>query len=229
MVSRRSAPGWLVAYLVAASLDTLAVFTDLEVLASFTKPFLMPLLLALFVSSLDGLTHPMSTWVKRALIFAWVGDIALMGDGDGFFVVGLLAFLVAQICYIVAFRASAALGPLRTMPWLAIPYLVYGAWLLLALAPDLGGLLVPVAIYAATLVGMAILATGVSPTTAVGAILFVVSDSILAATTFSDLLPAAASNWVMPTYLVGQLLIVAGVLQHLGRGSSLRSPVVHRA
>lgn len=228
MLSRRSAPGWLVAYLVAAGLSTLARFADLDLLGVVVKPLLMPLLLAFFVAGLDGLQHRLATWVKRALVFSWIGDLLLMGDGRLFFVLGLLGFLGAQICYIAAFRPNALLGPLRTKPWLALPYVAYGAAFLWLLMPDLGALLVPVSIYAATLIAMAILATGVSPTTAAGAILFVVSDSLIAATRLSDLLPSSAANWIMPTYVAGQLLIVLGVLQHLGRGAALRTATHHR-
>ena len=40
----------------------------------------------------------------------------------------------------------------------------------------------PIVVYAAALVTMAVLATGVSPSTAVGAILFLLSDSLIALT-----------------------------------------------
>jgi len=68
---------------------------------------------------------------------------------------------------------------------------------------------------------MAVLATGVSPSTAVGAILFLLSDSLIALTGLTDLLPDAAGSPIMPTYILGQLLIVVGVLQNLGRLSGV--------
>ena len=218
MFSRRAAPGWLIAYLAVSALDLVGVFGHSAELGAVTKPLLMPLLLAFFVSSLDGLHHHLAKWVKWALVCSWVGDVLLMPDGDLFFVLGLLAFLGAQICYILGFRSSA-LGPLRSRPWLVLPYAGYVLLLLYLLLPDVGGLALPVTVYAVALVTMAILATGVSPTTGVGALLFVASDSLLALTEFTDRLPVAAESWIMPTYLVGQLLIVLGVLQHLGRSS----------
>ena len=69
---------------------------------------------------------------------------------------------------------------------------------------------------------MAVLATGVSPTTAAGAVLFLISDSLIALTELSDRLPGGIADWIMPTYLVGQLLIVLGVLQNLSRWSEVR-------
>jgi uncharacterized membrane protein YhhN len=98
-----------------------------------------------------------------------------------------------------------------------VPYVAVGLGLLVILAPDLGVLFVPVTIYAVALVTMAVLAIGVSPTTAVGAALFLISDSLIALTELSDRMPDGAGTWIMPTYVVGQALIVVGVLQNLGR------------
>ena len=228
MFSRHAARAWLVAYIVVSVANVLSGWADAELLNAVTKALLMPLLLGYFTSCLDGLEHRLVRWVTAALVFSWVGDLLLIGDGDLFFVLGVAAFLGAQICYIVGFRPYAALGPLRTRPWLAVPYLVYGAVLLAMLLPDLGALGVPIAIYAAALVTMAVLATGVSPSTAVGAILFLLSDSLIALTGLTDLLPDAAGSLIMPTYIVGQLLIVVGVLQNLGRLSGVRDLTASR-
>jgi uncharacterized membrane protein YhhN len=217
MLQPRSAPGWFIAYVVLAGFEVVGGFLDSPELRTFAKPLLMPLLLAFLVASLGGLQHPLATWVKRALVFSWVGDLLLMGDGDLFFILGIAAFLGAQICYIAGFRPFTALGPLRNKPWLAVPYVAVGVGLLVMLAPDLGVLFLPVTLYAAALVTMAVLAIGVSPATAAGAALFLVSDSLIALTGLSDLLPDAAGDAIMPTYVVGQLLIVLGVLQNLGR------------
>ena len=103
-----------------------------------------------------------------------------------------------------------------------MPYVAYGIGLLLLLLPDLDGLGIPVAVYATALVTMAVLATGVSPATAAGAILFLLSDSLIALTRLSHTLPDSARAWIMPTYLAGQLLIVMGVLQNLGRATAAR-------
>lgn len=217
MFQRRAATGWLIAYLVVAGLNVLGGLLDSDELLVVSKPLLMPFLLAFFVASLGGLEHPLATWVKRALVFSWLGDLLLMGDGELFFILGIAGFLGAQICYIAGFRAFIGLGPLRDKPWLAAPYVAVGLGLLVILAPDLGVLLVPVTIYAAALVTMAVLAIGVSPATGTGAALFLLSDSLIALTGLSDVLPESAGDAIMPTYVVGQLLIVLGVLQNLGR------------
>lgn len=222
MFTRRMATGWLIAYLAVSAVDVLGVLIDSAALHYASKPLLMPLLLAYFVASLDGLKHRLVSLVKAALVCAWVGDILLMLDGEAFFALGLLSFLAAQVCYIVGFRPYAGLGPLRTRPWLVLPYAAYGLALYLVLLPGLGVLAAPVALYTAALVTMAVLATGIAPRTAVGAILFVLSDSLIALTELTDVLPAAAGMLIMPTYIAGQLLIVLGVLQNLGRGAGVR-------
>ncbi len=222
MLQRRAARGWLIAYALLAGLNVIGGFLSLGELSTITKPFLMPVLLGFFVASLGGLDHPLATWVKRALVFSWLGDVLLMGDGEIFFIAGIAGFLGAQICYIMGFRRFTALGPLHNKPWLALPYVAFGVGLIVLLAPDLGVLLIPVMIYATALVTMAVLATGVSPPTAVGAVLFLISDSLIALTELSDRLPDGAGSWIMPTYVVGQLLIVLGVLQNLGRWTGVR-------
>ena len=216
---------WLGAYIAVAALNVVGVFAHSSVLVNVTKPFLMPLLFAYFAASLDGLEHPLATWVKRALLFSWIGDLLLMGDSELFFVLGLLGFLGAQICYIAGFRPYLRLGPLRNRPWLILPYVAYGLILLALLIPDLGPLLLPVLIYAFALLAMAVLATGVSPITGIGGALFLLSDSLIALTALTDRLGPWAANWIMPTYVVGQLLIVLGVLQLLGRSTRRRAGV----
>ena len=102
---------------------------------------------------------------------------------------GIAGFLGAQICYIAGFGPFIELGPLRAKPWLAPAVRGSGHGITVTLAPDLGVLFVPVTIYAVALVTMAVLAVGVSPTTAVGAGLFLISDSLIALTELSDRLP----------------------------------------
>ena len=225
MFTSRATTGWLSAYLIAGALNVIGVFTDTTWLANATKPLLMPLLLAYFIAGLDGQRSGLTTWVKRALVFSWIGDLLLMGDGELYFILGLLGFLGAQICYISAFRPFVSQGPMRGRPWLILPYLIYWVVLLALLMGDLGPLLVPVLIYSLALLTMAVLALGLSPLTGVGGALFLISDSLIALTALSDRLGESAGDWIMPTYILGQLLIIRGVLQFVGRsGQSVSRP-----
>jgi uncharacterized membrane protein YhhN len=213
--SASRAPVLLVAYAVASGLNVLGHLVDAAALTVVTKPLLMPLLAGYLLAATGRPLTRRVRLVLVALAFSWVGDVALMGVGDGWFLAGLGGFLLAQLSYIAAFAPSVRAGPLGRRPVLALPYVAAWAALIAVLAPSLGGLLVPVMLYGAALMTMAATATGVHRWTAVGAALFVASDSLLALTRLSDAVSlgeGAAGALVMSTYTLGQGLIVAGVV-----------------
>ena len=76
-------------------------------------------------------------------------------------------------------------------------------------APGAGALLVPVVGYGLLLATMAVLATGVSPMVASGAVLFVVSDALIALGAFTGL--SVSGFAIMSTYIAAQVLIAVGV------------------
>ena len=72
-----------------------------------------------------------------------------MPSGDVWFLLGLLAFLLAHVCYLVGFATTYADGPVARRKLLLVPYAAWFVLLLVVLGPDLGGMLVPVAVYGA--------------------------------------------------------------------------------
>jgi uncharacterized membrane protein YhhN len=212
LVVRTASRVLLGAYLLVAAAQVLAQVMDLEALYLLTKPLLMPLLLGFLVASAP-LEGRLLRATAAALVWSWLGDLALMPEGDVWFLLGLLAFLLAHVCYLVGFATTYAGGPVDDNVLLLVPYAAWFLLLLVVLGPDLGAMLVPVAVYGVVLCAMAALATGVNATTAVGAVVFVVSDSILAATALTDRFAFDGDGAVvMLTYCLGQLLIVLGVL-----------------
>jgi uncharacterized membrane protein YhhN len=207
--TRRAWP-WLAVYAGVSVLHLALLAAGPTWAALATKPLLLPLLLAWFVRA-----TPRGWWratVGTGLLLSWVGDVALMGTRDPWFLVGLGAFLAAQVAYAIGFTRDLHRSIVRRRPLLVVPYVAGVVSLVVWLAPDLGDLLVPVAVYAATIGVMAVLATGVSPVVAVGALLFVASDALLAATSVAGRLDLPVSGmWVMSTYLAGQALIAIGV------------------
>jgi uncharacterized membrane protein YhhN len=154
-------------------------------------------------------------WLLLALALGLVGDVFLLGDSDTRFRLGLAAFLVGHLGYVVCF-ATLGLDPAE---WAWVAWVVLLVCLLVTrqVAPATymrGGaaLAVPVALYTVVIGAMLILAfdTG-EPLIAVGATVFAASDSILAVDRFVQPRPWAHVV-VMVTYHVGQALIVAGVL-----------------
>lgn len=208
MTARR----FLAAYAIVSVANIVGQFTSGPALANLTKPFLMPLLLGYLLAS-TRLETRLLRLTAVALGFAWLGDLLLIPNGDLWFMLGLLGFLAAQICYCIAFATRFEDNPVRRNPIWSLAFIGWWALLLLVLGPDLGGLLVPVAVYGAVLCTMAALATGVHRWTAIGALLFLCSDSVMAATSLSDRISIPDEGAVvMTTYTLGQALIVVGVL-----------------
>ncbi len=205
-------PAWprLAAYVGVSALHLVFLAAGPGWAAMATKPLLLPLLFAWFVRA-----TPRGWWratIGTGLLLSFFGDVALMGPRDPWFLVGLGAFLVAQVAYAIGFSRDLRRSVVRRRPLLVLPYLALVVALVVWLAPDLGDLLVPVAVYAVAIGVMAVLATGVSPAVAVGALLFVASDALLAATSLAGRLVLPMSGlWVMSTYLAGQGLIAVGV------------------
>jgi uncharacterized membrane protein YhhN len=163
-----------------------------------------------------------------ALALSTVGDVLLDLDPDRLFVFGLGAFLVAHLVYISVFVRNRS----RTIP-LGAPRLLAAALVLLYsiavslwLLPALGNLMVPVAIYMCAITAMvlsAILARFPNPWVAVGAILFLVSDSLLAVNKFKTPVPYR-DFFVWSTYYAGQYGIAIGFLRVRGSVTHLSEP-----
>lgn len=198
-------------YLMVSAAHLIAIATDLAGVPSATKPLLMP---ALLVALLVG-------WPRRApvvlllaaleVMFAWLGDVLLANPGESGFLLGLGAFFLAHAAGLALY-----LGPLRTrrIPWIAALLVLWWVGLLWVLWPHVGSLLVPVAVYGLVLGSAAAAAAGSNRWIAIGALAFLASDSILAWRMFVpgfDLWQH--STIIMALYLVGQGLIVFGVLR----------------
>jgi len=189
------------------------------------KPLLMPALLVWY--ALAAGTGRRSVWVMAALVFSCAGDVLLLFQGrPNFFIFGLAAFLVAHLLYIFAYRQhqheadTSALQHVRKLR-MAFPVLLAGIGLVVVLYPVLGEMRFPVVAYAAVIQAMVIAAVFRWGRTAnasfwavfAGALLFMISDSLIAVNKFYTPLDGA-SQWIMTTYLSGQFLIVFGLLKH---------------
>jgi uncharacterized membrane protein YhhN len=204
---------WLLPAACAVA-DWYAVARDDRRTETWAKP---ATLVALIVAALVlGATDSSAgTWLLVALVLGLAGDVFLLGDSDTRFQLGLGAFLLGHLAFLVSFTR---LG-LDPAGWAWVAWVVLFVCLLATrqVAPATyvrsgWTLAAPVALYTVVIGAMVIVAfdTG-EPLIAVGATVFAASDSILAVNRFVRPITWAPVA-VMVTYHVGQALIVAGVL-----------------
>jgi uncharacterized membrane protein YhhN len=151
--------------------------------------------------------------IVLALVFSQISGYLL---GRGQFVPGVLGFLAANIAYLTAFTTGVRFAQ-RVAPFVILG-LAGGAVLALAWARIPGSHILPVCLYAATIVSMPAQAIARSfvirragaLAAAVGATLLLISDSAIAIDGFY-----AEFRWagpfIMTTYFVGQWLIAESV------------------
>lgn len=178
------------------------------------KPFTIGLIILL--AWLTGAQEPDRYFclVLAGLLFSAAGDVFLMLPKDRF-VPGLLSFLLAHLLYIAAFIEPAGF---LASPLLALPFLLGAGLLLSILLPKAGSLKVPVCIYATALAVMGwqaasrwlALQDDASLYAMIGAILFLLSDSVLAFNRFVRPF-RAAETILLTTYFAAQVLIALSV------------------
>lgn len=164
---------------------------------------------------------PFQTAMVIGLVFGALGDLALLGKGTRWFLIGLIAFLAGHIAYIVGLAQLESplywfiyAGRYGTLA------LVCGTLALSWLWPNLGAFKIPVVVYVLAIVIMlfgafAAYTTGALPDPqrtylALGAALFFVSDLAVARERF---IARGFTNklWGLPAYFVAQLLIASSI------------------
>lgn len=208
----------------ASAAHLIAQLLDLTWIADPTQVLLMPLLAA---ALLLGAPAPRGRLVRLVLVglgFSWLGDaVPRLLDGQSGFLVMLGGFLIAQVLYAVAFWPFRRRSVLAR-PALVLPYLVAAVMIIVACAPGAGPMLPAVAVYAAAIVAMAVLATGLGRLAGLGAAAFVVSDALIAMNSFEVLTLPGHGVWVMSTYIAAQAMLVAAVQRSPGHGNDERRP-----
>lgn len=199
----------------------LIVFLGWEEIAWYLKPLLVPFLL--FAVFFNG-RFASKKFLLTALSFSWLGDIILLyaDKNEMYFIVGLVAFLIAHVVYIITFNKQLILKTRKNKAvfWIGVTVIiVYLLTILSILMPSVRDLKIPVFIYSLVISTMLLFAfkgflTWKEPENwyvLLGAILFLASDSILAFNKFYT--PITQSSFlIMSTYLAAQFLIVKGIL-----------------
>lgn len=178
------------------------------------KPLTTVFILLLVLLNQSPVSPTYKFLILVGLVFSLAGDIFLMLPGDRF-ITGLISFLSAHIIYILAFAPGVVL-PLQWWPGFFV--LVFLIIILRLILPGVENLKVPVVIYTVIIGGMLWIATermlnlgNISALqAAVGAALFVASDSVLAVRRFIRNFPAA-HGFILATYYGAQYLIALSV------------------
>lgn len=203
--------------------------TNTHGLVYVCKPLMMVVLSSWFYFTSRRVGDRFTLLVQAGLLFSLIGDVALMFQHvDEFnFLIGLGAFLIAQLCYSIAFLlnvldAGRSRGDLISSA-IAVLIIAYGYFFATRLLPKVDETIaIPITIYAIAICSMGVAAMFRLGRTFLrsfilvfaGALLFILSDSLLATNRF--LTPLAHAPWsVMLTYAIAQALIVWGALVHV--------------
>jgi uncharacterized membrane protein YhhN len=209
-------------YIVFSILYLIVIFLGYQNLDLFIKPILIPLL------GFGVYFHrkfPTKNILLTALLFSWIGDVILLfaDIAEIYFILGLVAFLIAHISYSVLFNQQNTVAIHINKILFIIGSVIIGLYLIgmvSVLMPNLGELKVPVIVYASVISIMLLFAfngyliwkKNGALCIFLGALVFVISDSILAMNKFHSPIERS-SFFIMLTYLVAQYLIVVGVLK----------------
>ncbi len=211
----------ILVYWLLVLLDLAAVLFGFNWLHFIVKPLLMPGLMLLLLAS--GVTARGRHLILAGLGFSLLGDVFLLFDARVplFFIFGLVSFLLTHICYIGYFLITrpSTISPLKNQFIYFILVACYGVALVWILYPFLGALKIPVIIYAVIICTMLLFSIHIYPMIkppfnsffVVGALLFVVSDSLLALNKFYHPF-ALAGVCIMLTYCAAQYFIVMGFI-----------------
>lgn len=189
------------------------------------KSILMPILspVILFAEKSDGGIRAAAIF---ALFFSWAGDVLLIfaRSSPEFFLAGLGAFLLAHVAFIACFVLIRRVrGISGRAPIIAIAATgAYAVGMFSVIAPKAAAMAFPVAAYAIVIGGMLIAAISAwdrksapgGKICVVGALLFLISDSILGINRFAMPIPYSHAL-VMITYGAAQVLLVEGIARTL--------------
>ncbi len=201
-------------FLLVSVADIYAIVVGNQEIEMIAKPLITTSLVILYLLSVSKPNF----WYVSALLFAFWGDVLLLFP-DQFFVFGLASFLLAHVLLItVSSRFLQQVSKLRILVH-SLPFVVILAVLLYLIYPNLEELLIPVIIYGIVISVFGVVAFLVYTNDKsianswlfLGALIFILSDSILAINKFSQ-----SSEFfgiaIMITYIIAQYLICKAMI-----------------
>lgn len=202
-------------------LDVLVANSGFTQYRIITKPLILLSLLIYFGYSGKQLAKTTYYLTLVALAFSFFGDVFLLFDSISniYFILGLISFLLAHVLYGLVFLKNWNQKPRWNIHIITLVLISYGILLFLYIKAGLGAFTYPVTLYILGILFMAISALRrfqkVSEKSFlfvfIGAIFFMISDSILAIHMFKQEI-TWSSFLIMGTYALAQYLIVKGIL-----------------
>ncbi|NSL89657.1 lysoplasmalogenase [Chitinophaga solisilvae] len=212
---------WLLLFFVTLLADISLIAMHMDSYRYATKPLLMVILAVYFFQNSSLVPRSQRIMMYAALFFSFSGDVLLLSDH--LFLPGLGSFLLAHLCYIgylLRIRYSNPPVPLCKYPVIFLNAAAVIAFILFLL-PTLGNMTIPVIVYALAISIMlqsALHAFHLRSQPAgwycvLGALLFVISDSLIATGKFHGPIPGG-DILVMLTYGLAQAGLVYGGARH---------------
>jgi uncharacterized membrane protein YhhN len=217
---------WLYIFLIVGIIDLVLTAEQNSESRIYSKPFiLIPLAIYFYQISINLKGTILRKSMLAALAFSWLGDVLLLYPK--LFLYGLGAFLMAHICFVISFKLSQEkpfeIGQVNFIKLFLYNFPIYipAAVVYYMIQPNLGAMQIPVVIYILVIVTMVTTARERYKKTHsssfwqvfVGAVIFMISDGILALNMFFQQFPESGVM-VMGTYMLAQLLIVMGIRAH---------------
>lgn len=186
---------------------------------NISKPFLLLSLLGFYLLAARSVSVP----IVLALLFSWIGDVLLIPKGIKWFTAGGIAFMASHAFFTAGYLPDIVFSriPVPLIVFPALFFAALAACIFSRLRPYLpGALFYPMLLYLLINGAMNCFAifrcisspTAATVTTAIGAALFFLSDTVLFFVRFNKNGRLKTHFPVMLTYSLGELLIVLGLI-----------------
>jgi len=205
----------LFVFILVSVLEIVGVLFKIPMLVLIFKPLILLSLMGLYAVSVSK----RNKIYILALIFSFSGDVFLMFEGELFFMVGLISFLIAHLFFIKIVVNRLQKSTISNALFSIIPFLILLLFLILFLKPYLNALLIPVIIYGITISILGIVSmldylnTKSKKTLLmfIGALIFISSDALLAINKFYSA-NAIFAVLIMITYVLAQYVIYKSMI-----------------
>ena len=207
-------------YLIILIAHCTVIYMDLSVWRFYTKLLLIPILLILFLISYTGIKTGKRFFLPIiALLGAFMGDLLLAFDGAQFFLLGMIGFMITHICNSMYFYSlnKIHLKIATHAKWAMLVLSLVCSLIIFLIKENSGTFFLPIIVYMILIAIMAILSANLADSIKYnhpavhyfipGAILFVLSDGLLAINKF-NLQDPKLDIFVMLTYGLAHLYLV---------------------